>query len=362
MKTQYTALMDLAQDLQAQDEAKTDVVVDTREMRMVDDGRVIIPGADDDSGVFDATSNAHRQIGQFCNIPAKYYDRCKADSGFLLAGNVNHWLHNREAPARRLIRAFKQGPVSPGGNTMRAFLSDRYHRIDNWDIANQAATVLGDIDGIEFRAMALTESRMHIKVTSKLVQGEVKEGDLVEAGVAISNSEIGHGRVVVEPFIHRLVCLNGMKANVGGFMRNHLGGRLETVDGSTEIYQDDTRKAQDDTLLLEVRDHVQSCLDMGLFEQNLQKLREATDGEQIERPVKAVEVLAQKHTLSEAEKDGVLNHLIKDGDFSKYGVVQAVTRTSQDLEDYDRADQFEALGGVILDLNNNEWGEIAQAA
>ena len=79
-------------------------------------------------------------------------------------------------------------------------------------------------------------------------------------------------------------------------------------------------------------------------------------------PVKAVEVLANRYTLNESERAGVLRHLIVEGDLSAYGLVNAVTHFSQGVEDYDRATEFEAMGGKLIDLPASEWKELAEAA
>lgn len=38
-----------------------------------------------------------------------------------------------------------------------------------------------------------------------------------------------------------------------------------------------------------------------------------------------------------------------DRDFSQFGLVNAVTRSSQDVEDYNRATELERIGGTILE-------------
>ena len=78
--------------------------------------------------------------------------------------------------------------------------------------------------------------------------------------------------------------------------------------------------------------------------------------------MKTVEVLANRYTLNETERSGVLRHLIVEGDLSAYGLVNAVTHYSQEVEDYDRATEFEALGGRLIDLPSKDWKELAQAA
>ena len=44
-------------------------------------------------------------------------------------------------------------------------------------------------------------------------KGEPGTGDIVQAGVVISNSETGLGAVCIQPLIYRLVCSNGMVVN-----------------------------------------------------------------------------------------------------------------------------------------------------
>ena len=78
--------------------------------------------------------------------------------------------------------------------------------------------------------------------------------------------------------------------------------------------------------------------------------------------VKTVEVLANRYTLNDTERAGVLRHLIIEGDLSGYGLVNAVTHYSQDVEDYDRATEFEALGGKLIELAPTEWKGLAHAA
>ena len=55
----------------------------------------------------------------------------------------------------------------------------------------------------------------------------------------------------------------------------------------------------------------------------------------------------------------MLNHLIQGGDLSKFGLSNAVTRFSQDVESYDRASQLEQLGGEVIALPRSEWELIA---
>jgi len=95
----------------------------------------------------------------------------------------------------------------------RAFLSDRYRRLDNYQLASVVLETLSDLgEGIKIISCELTEKRMYIKAINQRLELEVKQGDAVQAGICVSNSEIGLGSLSVEPLVYRLVCTNGLIA------------------------------------------------------------------------------------------------------------------------------------------------------
>jgi hypothetical protein len=71
--------------------------------------------------------------------------------------------------------------------------------------------------------------------------------------------------------------------------------------------------------------------------------------------------LTNRYPLNEVERAGVLRHLISEGDLSGYGLVNAVPHYSHEVEDYDRATEFEALGGKLIELPASEWKDLAEA-
>src|SRR5262249_40687809 len=79
-------------------------------------------------------------------------------------------------------------------------------------------------------------------------------------------------------------------------------------------------------------------------------------------PVKVVELTAKRFGMTEDEGKSVLRYLIQGGDLSRFGLFNAVTRTAEDLESYDRATEFERFGGEIVELKRNEWAELQEAA
>lgn len=342
------SIVELAKEIEYRASIKKDYVADTREVSLQTDGTHLTVG--EQQGLT-LTEHSHRQIGDRVGIPAKYYDRLREEAPALLAENVNHWFH--EKPERRMIRTL--------GDTARAFLSDRYRRIDNEDIAEAVLPILLESSQIRIISTEITERRLYIQAIFPRLEGEIRKGDTVQSGIIISNSEIGQGSFSVSPLVFRLVCENGMISS-SALKKYHVGRRAESEDGSLEIFRDETLQADDRALFLKVQDVVRSSLNEAQFEYQIERLREAAGGSEIENPVKAVEVLAKKHGFNDSEGSSILKSLTRAGDYTRYGLIQAVTEQANTAKDYDRAVEFETLGGQILDLNSSDWRRVAEAA
>ena len=350
---QGKTITQLAMEIERQQAAKQDFIADTRLVRMAptelgNGVRVEI----DEVGSFGIRETAHRQIGAKTGIPAKYYDRMLTENPSLLATNVNAWF--AAEPERRMIRTLD--------GHARALLTDRYQRIDNEHIAEVVLPILAETPGIRIASAEITERRLYIKAVNEQVHDEVKVGDVVEAGVMITNSEIGHGAVSISPLVHRLVCLNGMVAPDQKYRRNHVGARADAADPVYAMLSDEALRADDKAILLKVRDVVRAALDRAMFGQTVERMRASTEGERLKDPVAGIERLATKMGILEGEKPSVLRHLIEGGDLSRWGMLNAVTRAAHDVDSYDRSTELEEIGGRILDLKVSEWRELAAAA
>jgi len=342
----------LAAKIEANRELKHDLVVDTAVARMEIDGdrKPLLRIADDHS--YPIQPIAHRQISTHTNIPATYYDRMMEDAPALLADNVNTWLHLN--PSRRMVRTL--------GGDMRAFLSDRYQRIEHEEIAEVVLPVLSDESGIKIVSAEATDRKLYLHAVTSRIQREVRKGDVVEAGVLIQNSEVGHGSVSIQALVWRLVCLNGMKMPDGAYRRNHVGRRVEDDETIEQVWADDTRRADDRAVLLKVRDTVRAALDEARFALRIAKLTElATDAKITGDPVKAIEVLAKKVNIAEGERGGILRSLIEGNGLTAWDMINAVTAQAH-TADYDRAVEFESIGGRMAEMPATEWKAILQAA
>lgn len=349
---QGRTLQSLAAEIQRQHISAKDYLVETFSMSMGSQLDFYIDGLDKAYNINDI---AHSQIGQYCEIPSKYYDKMRNESPTLLANNVNHWLHfSTEQPERRMIRTLD-------GN-VRAFLSDRYRRIDNIQVAETVLPIIQQMDGAEVKSCEVTENKMYIKVVNPRIEAEVTKGDIVQSGIVISNSEVGLGSVSVSPLLYRLVCTNGMIAQDGQVRKYHVG-RTNSADNDMSIFRDDTIEADDKAFLLKLRDAVHAAVDVARFHKLIEQMKGATEAKipAIQVP-KVVELTSKQFGITLNENEGILGHLIQGGDLSLYGVANAVTRYSQDVKSYDRSTELEATGYRILTMHPKSWNSILSTA
>ena len=297
---------------------------------------------------------AHGQIAERVGIPKAYYDRMRENAPALFDENVNHWLSASED--RRLIRSLD--------GHARAFLFDRYRMLDNDNLATVALPVLMQ-HGFELVSAEITERKFYLKATTPRIQAEVKPGDVVQAGLVISNSEIGHGTLKIEPLLYFLVCTNGLVIPDASLRRQHVGRHLSDFDIGERYFRQETIQTDDAAFWMKVRDVIVGMLEESTFHRDIGRAREAA-AQRIEAdPFAVVEVTAKRYRLAETEKRSVLMHFLAghngQSELTRYGLIQAVTRASQDVGDYDRATELEQLGGQILELAPSQWRTIAEA-
>lgn len=356
MQTQFS-LSQMAAELETRAAAKKDFLVDTRELHMepTEENGIILKMPTPEHGITDdlrINDIAHGQIASRLSIPAQYYNRMRETSPMLLSQNVNHWMEKN--PEKRLVRTMN--------GTARAFLSDRYQRIENEEIASVVLPELLAQEGVQIVSSALTESRMYIKAVFTRIEGEVKRGDAVQAGIVISNSEVGQGAVKIQPLVYRLVCANGMVIEDSKYSARHVGGRIDSGEDVYELLSNEAIQADDRAIMLKVRDVVRASFDEARFATRLEAMRASTEDKITGNPADTVKLLAKRFSFNETEQGGILRHLIEGGDVSRWGVLNAVTRTAQDIENYDRATELETIGGNILAFPRKDWDSIAMAA
>jgi hypothetical protein len=322
---------------------------------------------------FSITENCHRQIAGRLGIPLKHYFRLLEDYTDLVINEVNAIFKNE--PQTRLLRTMD--------GKARAFLSDRYRTIDNDEVIERVLPpiVKGDVPS-QLLSSNVSENSMYIKVLftgDDLAQdigdlprpqnhlggqygGEVR--DIVRPGAVISNSETGHGRLRIDGFFYRDYCLNGCvygTEEIFSYKRNHIGGKLE-ANGDFEVFSDETKRKQNELIIAEIVDSMKALTDPANVQKMGDKLRSLKDSIVVENAFQAVDQLAKEVDIRDGEKEDIISNLLSDGDFTQWGMLNAVTKVANDdAVDYERACELENIGAQIIDMQYQQWKRIALA-
>ena len=346
------SLVELAMELDRRNNAKEDYLIDTPLIQMdaLDNGQQLtLTNPEKHSGLILGINDiAHRQIGSTLKIPAPYYDKMREENPELLAINVNSWFQKN--PAKRMVRTLD--------GTARAFLSDKYRIIDNYEVADAVLPILSTIQDARIESCEITDQRMYIKVVNPRLQTEVVPGDIVQSGILISNSEVGMGSMAIQPLVYRLVCTNGMVVNDAATRKYHIG-RGNQAGEDYRLYSNETLAADSKALMLKVRDTVKAAVDQVRFEKVVQMMRDAKEAKITTTAIpQMVEMTAQDYGFTKQESSGILDHLIRGGDLTLFGLANAVTRAAQDVESYDRSTEMESIGYTVMNMSRERWNRL----
>lgn len=359
------SIIELAREIERRAEAKRDFIAPAPQMKVEVDAeanapRIVLDG----QRPMAINQVAHGQLAEYAGIPMPYYRRMLEQEPSLLATNVNRWLQDAgKAQERRMVRTLD-------GN-VRAVLSDKYRPLENEQLAEAILPVLMNMN-LMILSSQITETRLYIKAVDRNIEKDVPTGrkigdgshcffDTLSPGITISNSEVGYGALSIETCVYTKMCTN--MATFGASLRKyHTGGRAELSDGVYQLLTDQTKRLTDAAVWAQTRDLVAAAFDRAKFDALTDKIQAAAEDRIEADVVKVVEVVGQKYGLNQGERKGVLATLIEGGDLSRYGLHGAMTRYSQDVEDYDRATEFEKLGGKIIELPKNQWEEVLKQA
>lgn len=360
---------------------------------LTEDGVTIADGLYQPTAVFD--SGVAEKLG----IPVSYVRRMRSERPDLYDANVNGWLHGTDAvlgawgepdadgnrtrdrisdgaPADTrsfLLRLFRGDPYRGVGSVLaggqpgtgvgvaRALLSDRYATADHLDV------LMSTLDGIKEAGLEvlipkadLTDRRMVVKITAPSVATEAREllrgyrspfsgqtGDecpIVFAGLRITNSETGDGAFSITPEVTVQVCDNGMTMTKDVLRQTHLGGRLEQ---GTVRWAEDTERKNLELVKAKARDAVATFLSPGYLADAVARL-ERRSGEQVATSEDAVRDLTKPLGYTQEHIAGIMDHFVRGGQFTRGGVVNAITAYSQTIEDADAAHELDVKATSLL--------------
>jgi Domain of unknown function (DUF932) len=343
------SLAQLAKQIKSERDARKDFLATTTQLRYVPEGEVGHVALKVEGKHYEAVPTRHclRQIGDRVGIPSKYVDRMLGENVPLLAENVNWWWKHQ--PEKRMLRTLLNG-----SHIARAFLSSSFRPLENADLA---AIILPKLAELECNILScqITETRLYIQAATPRIEAKAV-GDIVQAGIVVSNSEVGAGALSMEPLLYYLRCLNGMVLP-RVMSRYHIGRRNDPMfelDSAAEYYTDATREQDDKAFWMKVKDVADGLFDQERFTERVTKFEDASE-QKLKVVTEAVEEVSNRFKLNEDESNKVLNHLIEGGDTSLFGLINAVTATATDVESYDRSVELQRIGGHILELPKSTW-------
>jgi hypothetical protein len=365
MKTGKT-LQELAIEIERQYASKKDYIAPTR---LLD----IVPRGDEvklqvhEKGEYGIGEIAHTQIAEHVGIPAQYYSKMREKAPELLANNVQHWFN--KYPADRLVRTLD--------GKARAFLSDKYQPMDNYDFASAVLPILRERN-LQVMSCEITEKKLYIKAVDQQLFRDVPVGFRMGDGshkifttcapaIILSNSEVGFGKLVCDSGVYEGGCTNLALFSKGGFKRTHVGVRHQLLEESTvgdldEILSRGTKRRTMEALWMQVHDVVMAAFDEKVVAKRAEAIEVAAGRQITGDVVKVMELVQEQFKLVEDERSSIFKHLIEGGNLSQYGLHAAITRAAQDVSSYDRASELEYLGGSIVELPAVKWEALAEAA
>ncbi len=254
---------------------------------------------------------------------------------------------------------------------VRAFLSDRYQPVDNYELAFTALEVAREKGG-EVVECSLSEKNMRIKLTNRSVFDKLDDvrtnstgwyaggignqkylsrvaanttGDLpggpgtVHPLITIGNSETGHGSSHARLGILKAICFN--LATVETVVQQvHLGGRLEPG-----IFSQETIRKDAEVVLCKARDAISTAFSVERFAHIISLCKVAQ-----ETPVqrtKVIDFVVGEGIINQDQRDSLLLYFAAESE-TAYGFAQAAARLAQDIEDSDGAADLEAFAGKVI--------------
>ncbi len=359
-------------------EAARDYTGSTSKLYMRPDGSVEI-----DSGqelalpAFETTKHAQRQICTWAKIPAQYADRCPTE---LLAINANHWFKNgvddKGAPARMLRTMAPSDFLGIDKPVLRAFVSDKFKRIDNYDYLQAALPVLMDYadQGLQIESCNIGEHALHLKGKIDGIEEvilkpghQLGEGHntfyRVKPGFELKNGETGKSAIQYAPAIYDTGCTNLAVIHANAQRKLHVG-QAQADSELWSILSDEAQAKSNEALLLQLRDYIRASLDSNgeVFKRVCDQIREKM-GIEVKRPEATFKLVADQFQLTEVETNRCIENLLTRGDMSVMGIQAAITLTAQDDNiDYERASELEAIGGKVIELPGKDWTTLLAAA
>ena len=345
-------------EIERRKKAAKDFVGDTRKVRAIAaDGTFTVGfNQENPSAVLDASSelygfnkNGQNQFADSLGIPRAFFDRMKAGAHLPeLAHLSNHLLETE--PETKMFRTL-DGDV-------RAVLSTSYRTLDNADLFFLAADEFQKV-GAEIWEARLSDDSFRLYAVQPGIQAEIRDEvkngshwtpedggnagvDRHVAAVALQNSETGRGSLQARPCTLRMICANW---NVWdqSLTKIHLGKKR----GEEGWISTHTQRLEDNVVWSKIRDIIKTAFNPAKFNEIIAKLQGAKNDKTAD-PIQAVQATVEFCGLPETSLDSIRNKFVMDKDYSRYGLMQAVTFQAHGAATDEERDAWDDAGAKVL--------------
>lgn len=331
----------LLKELERQREGRKDQIIrsDKIEWRVLDN-QVVMGVTGKEKEYYGLNNTAWQHASEYVGIPrnCRWWDFGMGNPEKLVS-TFNDYFHS--AKDYRLVRALKDQSGVP---YCRAILSDKYKIIDSYDYMFAVADVLKEAKA-DIWQCRLTDDLFVGYAVAEGITGQVdtdrtfdpgdgwisrwhgKEGDVLNGAIAFGNSETGDGSCFIRKAILRRICANFCVYHQEVSVV-HLG---RTKEDEIVLSQEAIGK-DNEAIMLKLRDHVKSVFNEEEFFKIVEDSQKAAkDDIPPEQAEAAAEVLKVYLGIPETRANEIKALFRANGDFTRYGLVNAVTEGAHKL-------------------------------
>ena len=323
---------ELVERVRQDDLGKHDMTIPVQRLVVHRNGDIVVPSILE--GVqnprYGMTDHALGQLSTRLGIPTRYAKKCMETSPDLFAQHANFWIEREEWENKSWF-------VRGQGDMIRAFLSDRYTTLDNHFLVEMLQNVLGSGGIVDIKNLSLDPQYFNLRLVFPELStniGTVITKDDIMVGVHITNSEVGSSSLRIDSCLFRLVCSNGLISRVGG---ESLMQQRHVHLTNSEM---ENRVAGAITEAIRLGD---STID------SFAKLQDV----KVNDPMEEIKRLAKSEKYSDKFVDDLsLSYSIEKGitgNESAYELVNAFTRSAQNMPTFDRRLEVEQFAGKLME-------------
>jgi hypothetical protein len=352
---QTMPLADFAAEVDRQRTAMQDFLIPEYRITVNPTGELLLP-TNSNPLAFGTRDVFESQFARELGYPAQFFQYTKTAHPEQWATLVNAMLENRPSDRVRMVRTLD-------GNA-RAYLSNSYSRIDNWQIAETILKAAQRHGGKwEVVGTQVTENRMYIKVMTDWSR-DIVPGKKVRAGFIVTNSELGDQSVSVRMIIEMEWCTNGAIRELAARVRHASRAYLPAFTNGAYELSANVQRAGESFLMAQVNEMVEQTVNEKHFTSFVEDFRASThDTIPHEVPIKnVIDVTAKELGIRETETNSILRYLAEGGELNRFGVIDAVTLAAQHVDSYDYSVALEEAGGRLIEMSPAKWDGILRTA